>query len=138
MNIDELTSPIQGKADLLNQQFDAWWVALNSLGAVSFGFFLACLGTNEHKHNSAILCLLLIIWLRVAGQDKFPAFIRRLRARRTAEAAMFENAIWADYFSFLRHSVAYFPMWLGLGSLMALAIYPMFFGEFEKYLYIFG
>ena len=138
MQVEQLNPPALGKADLLDKEFGAWWVALNSLGVVSFGMFLACLGLNEHKHNCAVLCLLLVAWLYGAGRKKFPSFVFRLRGKKTSDAAAFEKEIWSDHLPFFKSFVTHFPMWLGLTSLLSLALYPMFWGQWNKYLYVFA
>jgi len=138
MQVEQLNPPAVGKAELLDKEFGAWWVALNSLGVVSFGMFLTCLGLNEHKHNCAVLCLLLVAWLYCAGRQKFPSFVSRLRGKQTSDAAAFEKEIFSDHLPLFKSFITYFPMWLGLTSLLSLALYPIFWRQWNKYLYIFA
>ncbi|MGL5631306.1 MAG: hypothetical protein ACRDD3_03005 [Azovibrio sp.] len=136
MQVEQLNPPVLGKASLLDKEFGAWWVVLNSLGVFSFGMFLACLGLNEHKHNCAVLCLLFVLWFYWAVHKKFPLFVSRLRAKKTSGAAALEKEIWAGYFPFLKSFVTHFPMWLGLSSLLSLALYLLFLGQWNRYVYI--
>jgi protein-S-isoprenylcysteine O-methyltransferase Ste14 len=138
MQVEQLNAPKVGKAELLDQQFGAWWVVLNSIGVFSFGLFLACLGVNEHKHNCAVLSLFLVAWLYGVGRKKFPSFVTKLRSQESEEATVLEKGIWSDHLSFFKSFVTHFPMWLGLSCLGALAIHPVLWGQYDKYLYIFG
>ncbi|NRA22889.1 MAG: hypothetical protein HRU08_00080 [Oleispira sp.] len=114
--------PKIGKSNLLDQQFGDWWLFLNTWGATGFLFFLACLGTGDYKHFTALLSSMLLIWSYWLSNDRFPEFIRRLRENKIPAAEKLERHIFRDHF--LKKILFYFPLWLGIASLGTLLLLP--------------
>jgi len=124
--------PVVGKADLLDKQFADWWLFLNTWGTAAFLLFLACLGTGDHKHTSALLSSALLGWGYWAARHRFPTFISRLREDRSKDSKRLENEIFRDHF--WKKLFAYFPFLLGFTSLSSLLIWPALVGNYRAYI----
>jgi hypothetical protein len=123
--------PKAGKADLLDQQFGDWWLFLNTWGTTGFLFFLACLGTGDYMHFTALLSSMLLLWGYWLSNHRFPKFIKGLRKNKISGAKKLEKLIFRDHF--LKKTLSYFPFYLGIGSLGTLLIWPAIKQNWEAY-----
>lgn len=125
--------PVVGKTELLDKQFGDWWLFLNTWGTSAFLLFLACLGTGDHRHTSAVFSTMLLLWGYWVGRHRFPAFVNRLRETPTKENRRLEGEIFWDHF--LKNPLAYFPLLLGVGTLSSLLVWPALVGNFRAYVF---
>jgi hypothetical protein len=121
------------KVDLLTRQFARWWLLLNSLGLFSFGLFLGCLGTGEHRYWCAVISCLMVVWLYVVGKEKFPAFLDMARKSNDPDMKKLASEISKDYLPFIKSLFTHFPFCAGSFCLWFLAAYPIVRGQYMLY-----
>jgi len=125
-----MNSNTSGKFEL-DRQFRGWASYLNEWGTTAFGLFLACLGTAEHKHLCAVLSSALLSWGYGANCGRFPIYITHFRKKQSPGAKSLERAIWLE--KLYKRPMAYFPFFLGVGTLATLAIWPAVDGNWKLY-----
>lgn len=127
--------PLSAKHPLIAEQFANWWLYLNTVGVFSFGLFLGSVGAGPDKYFCGLLSVTLVVWFLWAGKSRFPRFIKKLRDSKDPEDKRFEKELMREQFPIFKVPLVHWPYWLGLMSLLALAVQPLV-GQMDLSLYV--
>lgn len=116
--------PLSLNEKALTAGFKRWSEFLNTaIGLVSFSLALGCLGTHRPSTN-ALLCLLFVTGIRVAGKDLYPASMRRLQqaAKKDPELKKTIYAVQKKHMPYTRMFTANLPFLVGYLFLMLVMV----------------
>jgi hypothetical protein len=111
-------SPLKGKSEILDQEFQKWWLFLTSLGIFSFVIAVGIHG-SKYEQGKAIASLVLVVWLWIVGRNKYnPKYIKNIEKRDPSLA----KEIKKEYLHVKYIATAYFPFMLGSVYLALIAM----------------
>ena len=85
--------------------------------------FTQCLGLNEWRYLTAVLCCVLVIWAYAYGWGYFPALLIQIRKIDKKAFRSLEKEVWKAFL--YRQPWAFIPAFIGFISLLVLAFFPL-------------